>query len=88
MGSRLACRARKSEAMNLHQFYFDVWTLWGRNKHLRIGQCLFNHLADVRPDLSEVIRGTEQDPFHAMSPTDPRYDSAIKFIESKWFNVQ
>lgn len=70
--------------MNLHQFYFDVWTLWGRNKHLRIGQCLFNNLCIVRSDLAEKIRGTSIDPFHSVSPTDERYDKCIQFIERNW----
>lgn len=69
--------------MTLHQFYFDVWTL-ARNQKLRIGQALFNHLDAINPDLAEIIRGTNKDPFHASSPTDPRYDAAIKFIENNW----
>lgn len=69
--------------MNLHQFYFDVWTL-ARNQQWRIGQALFNHLLMIAPHLAEQIRGTDRDPFHAVSPTDPRYDSAIKFIELNW----
>jgi DICT domain-containing protein len=70
--------------MNLHQFYFDVWTL-ARNQKWRIGQALFNHLLVVRPDLAESIRGDMTcDPFHAVSPTDPRYDAAIKIIEANW----
>jgi hypothetical protein len=73
--------------MNLHQFYFDVWLSAQKNKW-RIGQALFNHLWTVRPDLAEQIRGGPSDPFHAYSPTDVQYESAIKFIESKWFDVQ
>lgn len=70
--------------MNLHQFYFDVWTL-ARNQRWRIGQALFNHLLAVRPDLAESIRGDATcDPFYAVSPTDPRYDAAIKIIEANW----
>ena len=72
--------------MNLHQFYFDVWTC-ARENRWRIGQALFNKLWELRPDLSEQIRGTDKDPFHAVSPTDPRYDAAIKFIEANWFTL-
>lgn len=31
---------------------------------LRYGQCLFNAIYEVRPDLSEQIRATDLDPFH------------------------
>lgn len=70
--------------MNLHQFYMEVWTLKRTNPSWRIGQCLFNHLAEVRPDISEQIRGTHNDPFHAEKCDEPKYDRAIKFIEENW----
>lgn len=70
--------------MNLHQFYYDAWKL-SLDRKWRLGQALFNHLATVRQDLAEEIRGTENDPFYAESFTDPRYDVAIKFIERRWF---
>lgn len=35
------------------------------NPHLRIGQCLFNILYETRPDLCEMVRGTENDPFYS-----------------------
>lgn len=70
--------------MNLHQFYFEVWTS-ARENRWRIGQALFNHLVTVRPELAEQLRGGQSDPFYAYSPTDERYDSAIKFIEQWWY---
>lgn len=70
--------------MNLHQFYYDAWQLAIKNDW-RLGQALFNHLDDVRPDLADAIRGTDNDPFYAESFTDPRYDAAIQFIERMWF---
>lgn len=70
--------------MNLHQFYFDSWIL-AKKMRWRIGQALFNNLMDVRPELAEKLRGTKNDPFFSESPTDPRYDAAIKIIEKEWF---
>jgi hypothetical protein len=31
----------------------------------RVGQCAFNALTTMRPELAEFIRGTELDPFYA-----------------------
>jgi hypothetical protein len=72
--------------MNLHEFYFGVWTT-ARHYQWRIGQALFNNLAELRPELAEHIRGSAIDPFYASIPTDERYDGAIKYIEANWFNT-
>jgi len=72
--------------MTIHKFYFDAVVIMNKNKHLRYGQVLFNHLADVRPDLSEKIRGTDIDPFYLSSPRDERFDAFATFIEKNWYN--
>lgn len=46
----------------------------------RAGQCTFNTLAAVRPDLSERIRGDEIDAFNL----DSRLDAMCKWIEEHW----
>ncbi len=74
--------------LSLHNFYFDSMARAHRLLHERYGQAMFNHLQSVRPDLAERVRGTDKDPFSCKSPTDPRFDRFIDFIESEWFNGQ
>jgi len=46
----------------------------------RYGQVFFNVLTSVRPDLSEMIRGTVHDPFHHDTVSKQTYD----YLASKW----
>lgn len=49
----------------LDTFLVGVTRYHADNKDdLRYGQCLFNALAHLRPDLSEQIRGSLMDPFY------------------------
>lgn len=51
----------------------------------RIGQSYFNHLATVRDDLSEQIRGNfELDPFYK----DSNFHSFLNFIHENWEQTQ
>ncbi|MFZ2992462.1 MAG: hypothetical protein WA061_01990 [Microgenomates group bacterium] len=34
------------------------------HSYLRMGQCFFNFLYDLHPDIANSIRGTEYDPFY------------------------
>lgn len=52
----------------------------------RIGQALFNVLFDVRPDISEAIRATGNDPFFSETVEDKRYQAALEVIEQMWDN--
>lgn len=70
--------------ISLHKFYFDA-IVRARTNRERYGQAMFNHLCTVRPDLSELVRGTEHDPFHVSSLSDPRWDKFVEFIEANWF---
>lgn len=69
--------------ISLHKFYFD-----GIARGLRTGerycQAMFNHLHEVRPDLSERVCGTDHDPFYCESPQDPKWDRFVTFIEANW----
>jgi len=69
--------------MNLHQFYFDA-IVRARKTHERYGQAMFNHLVEVRPDLSDGVRGTSMDPFYVNTPMDPRFDAFCQYIETHW----
>lgn len=50
------------------------------NNDERVGQAAFNALDQAWPDLAELVRGTQADPFHAESVHDPRYGMFIAFI--------
>jgi hypothetical protein len=54
----------------------------------RIGQALFNVLFDVRPDISEKLRGTRNDPFFSDTIEDKRYQAALVVIEQMWDNEE
>lgn len=73
--------------MNLHKFYFDGITR-AREKRERYCQAMFNHLAEVRPDLSEMVRGTIKDPFYLETPNHPTWDRFVHFIETNWYSYQ
>lgn len=44
--------------------YGSALKLAVQNRHLRLGQCLFNLLYDEHPDLANSVRNTENDPFY------------------------
>ena len=49
----------------------------------RLGQVYFNVLHDVRPDISEKIRGTMFDPFHMDSIPPKVKDTVRRMWEEK-----
>jgi hypothetical protein len=52
----------------------------GTNKpFLREGQCLFNTLYQLYPELADSLRGTEFDPFY----NDKIIDKFLKYISKK-----
>ena len=51
-----------------------------RGTNLRKGQAYFNVLSDVRPDLSEQIRGTALDPYYK----DYVAPEIIAFVQNNW----
>lgn len=53
------------------------------NPDQRFGQVLFNHLAVLRPDISEALRGSLIDPFHRDAVKQETWD----FITDKWDDV-
>lgn len=74
---------------SLHKFYFDAITSMreqnSKGGKIRYGQGMFNHLYSVRPELADAVRATDADPFYASSPTDPRFDKFVDFIEKNWY---
>jgi hypothetical protein len=71
--------------MSLHQFYFDAQAR-ARKTGERYGQAMFNHLYEVRPDLSEQVRGQDTDPFYVERLSQPRWDRFVTFLEANWNN--
>lgn len=51
----------------------------------RLGQALFNHLIDIRPDLADAVRSTNRDPFHCETLEDKRFWDFIDFLEANWY---
>ncbi len=70
--------------LSLHKFYFDAISS-ARGSGQRYGQLVFNHLCEVRPDLSEQVRGTDMDPFYVDRLNHPNWDRFVAFIESNWY---
>lgn len=69
--------------MDLYQFFIDVGERAAQSGE-RFGQAAFNHLTEVRPDLSEQVRGTDKDPFYADDPSDPRWKRFNLFLRQNW----
>ena len=71
--------------MTLKEFYrFVDVNHYNNQSRWRVGQTLFNLLSDVRPEIAEKLRRTENDPFYTDSEDDPRYKGAIEVIEEEW----
>lgn len=74
------------------QFYTLAELTQRDNPSWRWGQTLFNVLEQVRPDLSEQIRGTDLDPFYwnggrGVSPSDTDFYRFVHFgvfLKTHW----
>lgn len=49
-------------------------------KTLRRGQCYFNTLVEVKPELAECIRGTDLDPFYH----EHRFERFFSYVHDNW----
>ena len=68
--------------MTIHEYLLAVAEYQAINTHQRYGQCLFNVLAKVRPDLAEIIRGNDDlDPFYA-EPNSQKINAFLSWVES------
>lgn len=61
--------------LSLHKFYFDARA---RTHRERYGQAMFNHLFEVRRDLANEIRGTDNDPFYVEKLSHPNWDLFVE----------
>ena len=69
------------DAMTFHDFIIKATNYYRQNQpDYRFGQAVFNYLAQVRPDISEQIRGTNLDPFHKTHVKDEVWT----FIHKAW----
>lgn len=69
-------------SISLYKFYSDI-RIRAAQHNERFGQAAFNHLALVRPDLSEKVRGTDMDPYY--SENGGRWNKFVQFIETNWY---
>jgi hypothetical protein len=46
----------------------------------RVGQCAFNVLVAMHPEVAEQVRGTSLDPFYSTSTKDERYVNFMDFV--------
>lgn len=72
--------------LTLFEYYLKVMAYSDLHLMQRHGQCMFNILSMYRPDLSEQIRTTENDPFYAKDTQDIKFKNFINFIEKNWYN--
>lgn len=69
--------------MNINEFINLVLARVGWTGE-RYGQAFFNVLAEKRPDISEVIRGTELDPFYQKPDDAVFWKSFTQYIIANW----
>lgn len=69
--------------MTYEEFIEAVEQLHREEPRWRWGQCLFNKLMNLRPDLSERLRGTNLDPFY-FGKDHPVTIKAVGWIKEKW----
>lgn len=75
--------------MLLHEYWVQVWKTYKANPDWRYGETAFNVLHDVRPDLSEQIRGdtdyeTGRDPFYIQTTGCPNWTNFVAFLKENW----
>lgn len=72
--------------MTLEEFYIAASDRKQRTGE-RYGQALFNLLAEVRPDLADLIRSTDKDPYFCEDVVyggDQRMEDFIRFLADAW----
>ena len=71
--------------MLLHEFWKLVDETTKKNPSWRYGQAAFNVLCDVRPELSERVRGSIADPFHVQKDrNNGHWQNFVNFLNSNW----
>ena len=65
------------------KYFFDLfYKTLSNNPNYRIGQCYFNVLWEIDPELANEIRGTEVDPFYL----DKKIPDFLETLAKKWEN--
>lgn len=70
--------------LKLHEFYESIQQRLKAYPQERYCQAAFNALAEVRPDLSESVRGKDNDPFYCTSLDEPRWKRFVEFLNANW----
>jgi hypothetical protein len=70
----------------LSKFYMDVF-LRAKDSKWRLGQAAFNLLQERRPDLAELVRATDCDPFYLDGPASniQKWEQFALTIEQQWY---
>ncbi len=75
-------------SISINDYWHEVIHAKAKNPNWRFGQTAFNVLYQVRPDLSERVRGTDIDPFHCRVSTATNSSERIKkfreFLNTNW----
>ncbi len=69
--------------MTIEKFWEEVVARFGKGGE-RYGQAAFNLLCEVRPDLSEKIRGTENDPFYLERARGAKWEAFVSYLTDNW----
>ena len=75
-----------TKELTLREYHVKVTEAIIANKDWRAGQAMFNVLCELRPDLSEQIRGTNLDPFYVGNADifDGRIRDVSTWIAAHW----
>jgi hypothetical protein len=70
--------------MNIDQYWKRVWEAYKSHPNWRYPQAAFNVLWENRPDLAEIIRGTDKDPFYLENSTGAVWVDFTNFVHNNW----
>lgn len=74
--------------MTFAEYMVEAMMVHAAHRNWRLGQSLFNVLAEQRPELAEKVRGTTSDPFYAdhfdQTLRVERYANFLLFVEKEW----
>jgi len=68
--------------MNINKILVQTNKIYAESK-CRWGQALFSSLWENEPEFSRHIIGTQADPFHAMTPEDPRCVECFRLMQEQ-----
>ena len=70
----------KLAAQQLRELHKAAALMQHNNPEYGVGQCYFNALEEINPEVANALRGTEADTFYASSLKDKRMENFLKFL--------